>query len=331
MKIALVGQRSGSHIGGSLERAARGLSHEVAFYDTTAAFNSPAVWRHFHWRLRRRPPRLKAFSQAVEQGVLAFRADLLLATGLAPLEARALQALRAAGVECVNYLTDDPWNPAFKADWLFEAIASYDRVYSPRRANLDDLRAINQRDVGYLPFGYDHEIFCPGTARRESFDLVFAGGADPDRLPWFRTLLERGYRIALFGGGWQRHAEFRACAHGLIEPAQLKHVMAAAAAALCIVRRANRDGHAMRSFELPAMRVCMLAEDTAEHRELLGDTVAYFSTPDQLTEQLDLLLGDPQRRDQLAHAAHTRIVSGSNTYVDRLESMLARRPAAVRT
>lgn len=318
-----MGARTGSHIGGSLERAARALGHEVAFHDATSAFDGSAALRHLSWRLRRRAPRLEQFSQQVVQETRMFGADLLIATGLAPLPARAIRELRAAGIECINYLTDDPWNPAFRAPWLLDAVAAYDRVFSPRRSNLDDLRGLGRMQVSYLPFAYDQDLFFPGTAQGGPFELLFAGGADRDRFAMIEAVLERGYRVALFGAGWNRERAFRPHARGLVDPAQLKHAVAAAAVALCIVRRANRDGHAMRTFELPAMRACMLVEDTDEHRTILGETVTYFSSTEQLIEQLDGLLADRFVRDRLAAAAYARITSGGNTYADRLASMLA--------
>ena len=49
---------------------------------------------------------------------------------------------------------------------------------------------------------------------------------------------------------------------------------------LCLVRRAKRDGHVMRSFEIAAVGGCMLAQDTDEHREIFGpegEAVRLFS------------------------------------------------------
>jgi hypothetical protein len=47
----------------------------------------------------------------------------------------------------------------------------------------------------------------------------------------------------------------------------------------CPVRRASRDGHIMRSFEIAAVGGCMLAQDIDEHREIFGsegEAVVYF-------------------------------------------------------
>jgi len=91
------------------------------------------------------------------------------------------------------------------------------------------------------------------------------------------------------------------------------------------VRRSNRDGHCMRTFELPAMRTCMVVEDTEEHREIFGpdgECVTYFQSPEELLAAVRRLLADDEARTRLADACHKRICGGRNTYRDRLVQML---------
>jgi spore maturation protein CgeB len=40
----------------------------------------------------------------------------------------------------VNYLTDDPFNPAHQASWFLDELPEYDRVFSTRHANMSDLQ-----------------------------------------------------------------------------------------------------------------------------------------------------------------------------------------------
>jgi spore maturation protein CgeB len=82
----------------------------------------------------------------------------------------------------------------------------------------------------------------------------------------------------------------------------------------------------MRSFEIAALGGCMLAEDTAEHREIFGPegkAVFYFRSPREAAERTRALLADPTERTRLSAAIRRRIVSrGANTYRDRLLRML---------
>jgi spore maturation protein CgeB len=239
-----------------------------------------------------------------------------------------LLEIGALGVRRVNYLTDDPWNSAFSAKWFFKALPNYDQVFSVRRANLDDLRGLGCRRVEYLPFAYDDGLFGsgpPGAAEQAEFDTVFAGGADRDRVPYIKALLESGLRVALVGDYWDRFVETRGRSLGHLGPGELRNVTRRSKTAICLVRRANRDGHVMRSFEIPAIGTCMLAEDTAEHRELFGnegEAVLYFQTVSEMIEKLNWLLANDQERYRMARTAHAIVRGGAHTYADRLRTML---------
>jgi spore maturation protein CgeB len=162
--------------------------------------------------------------------------------------------------------------------------------------------------------------------------VIFAAAADRDRIPYITALLEGGYRLGLFGVFWDRFPATRGRAGEWLPPERLRPAVAASRTALCLVRRANRDGHVMRTYELAAMRACILAEDTAEHREILGDTVSYFRTPADLSALVAALLPDDAARERSAAAAHARITGGANTYADRLRSILsAIAPALVKS
>jgi spore maturation protein CgeB len=94
---------------------------------------------------------------------------------------------------------------------------------------------------------------------------------------------------------------------------------------LCLVRRANRDGQVMRSYEAAAIGACMLVEDTPEHRELFGEdgqAVVFFRGIDHMLARLWWLLEHATERHRLGAAVRDRISAGNHTYDDRLRSML---------
>jgi spore maturation protein CgeB len=329
--LVLVGNPGQVHVGAHLHAAARQLGLPVTFCDVEAAFGGPAWLGKLTWHLAgHRPPRLRQFSQHVEAACRTTRPEWVLTTGLAPLEAGALRAIGDLGVRRLNFLTDDPFNPVHRAPWFLKALPLYDQVFSPRLANLDDLRRLGCRQVSYVPFAYAPAIHFPESPppddiERFAADVVFVGGADRDRVPVMATVAQAGVRLDLWGGYWQRHAETRAYARGHADPRTVRHAVAGAKVALCLVRRANRDGHAMRSYEVPAMGACMLLEDTPEHRAIFGEdghAVVYFDSTDTLLERLRWLLAHDSERRRLAEAAHHVIVGGQNTYADRLTTML---------
>ena len=329
--LVLVGNPGVVHVGAHLDAAARAFGLGVTFCNAEDAFGGPALLRKLSWRLAgHRPPRLRQFGQQVLAACRSARPEWLLTTGLAPLDATTLRAIGELGVQRLNFLTDDPWNPAHRAAWFLQALPRYDHVFSPRHANLEDLLRLGCREVSYLPFAYAPAIHYPepappDDADRFAADVVFVGGADRDRLPVMAALAQTGLRLDLWGGYWQRHAATRANARGHADPRTVRHAISGAKVALCLVRRANRDGHAMRSYEVPAMGGCMLLEDTPEHRAIFGpdgEAVVYFDSAERMLDRVRWLLSVEPERRRLAAAAHRLIVSGQNTYAHRLSSML---------
>jgi spore maturation protein CgeB len=329
--LVLVGDPGVVHVGAHLDAAARAAGLSVALCDVRAAFDGPAWLRRLSWRVGgHRPPRLRQFSQHVLSMCRAARPEWLLTTGLAPLEPWAVTAIGELGIRRLNYLTDDPCNPAHAANWFLAGLSEYDQVFTPRRANMADLRGLGCREVAYLPFAYAPEVHFPeppteAEASRFAADVVFVGGADRDRVPVMSALARAGFRLGLWGGYWERHPGTRAYARGHADPPTVRRAIGGAKVALCLVRRANRDGHAMRSFEVPAIGACMLVEDTDEHRELFGsdgEAVVYFQTLDEAIDRLRWLLAHESERRRLSAAAHRRVIGGENTYGNRLAVML---------
>jgi spore maturation protein CgeB len=331
-RILIVGNPDPIHMGAHFLQAARASGFTAQILDTRQAYDAFWPLVQWNWRLRgHRPARLGTFSAAVLERCRAFAPDILLATGLAPLDRETLAEIGKGGSIRINFLTDDPWNRAHYAPWFLQSLPFYDYVFTPRRSNIDEIKQIGCHRVDYLPFAYHpelHFVESPENAEeRERFscDIVFVGGADRDRLPFITALLRQRFQVALYGGYWERYPATRPYTRGHTDITSLRKAISAASVSLCLVRRANRDGHVMRSFEIPAMGGCMLTEDTTEHRELFGaegETVVYFSTIDEMLNKLRWLLDHPVERQRLATAAHQRITGGGNTYRDRLLAIL---------
>jgi spore maturation protein CgeB len=328
--LFIVGNKGGTNVGGSLLEAAQRLGFGAHIMETYQAMEAPTWLRRFNWWIRgHRPTWLGKFNKEVLENVSEFRPNVLLATGTVPIQKKTLAEMGKLGVLRLNFLTDDPWNPAHRASWFLETLPLYDHVFSPRRANLNDLSRLGCTKVSYLPFGYDESIFFPeppsNTDHAFESDVVFAGGADRDRVPYFAELSKAGFNVALYGDYWDRYTETRKIWRGYADPCILRKVIGGAKVALCLVRRANRDGNSMRTFEVPAIGACMLIEDTNEHREIFGGekkAVVYFGTIEEMIEKLRWLLEDDKERLRLAQACHRLILGGRHTYKDRLTTML---------
>ena len=332
IRLVIVGATGGSHVGGSFLRAAQQLRVDAILCDTAEAWRMGSIGQKLSWHFRgRRPVALDRFSRRVLETCHRFKATVLLTTGTAPISANLLEECRKIAVRCVNFSTDDPFNPLMRAPWFLRAVQVYDTVFTPRHANMNQLREHGCREVRYLPFGYDPDLFYKTDKSVEmEFDLFFAGHVEASRLEYLSSAISNGLRVRLYGSGWERNRITMPAALGEANIATIRREAAGSKIALCCVRHDNRDGHSMRTFELPAVGACMLVEDTAEHREIFGPEgvrVLYFSSPTQMLGKTRALLAAPAKRTRMRNAVHDWITRGCHTYRDRLKEMLAFAPA----
>jgi spore maturation protein CgeB len=328
LRILIVGASGSSHLGSSLLRAAHRLRVEAKLCDTKSAWRHGTLRQKLFWHFAgRRPIALERFSRAILETCVQFRPDIIVTTGSAPVSARTLRSCRQKGVKCLNFSTDDPFNPRQRAPWLLRALREYDVVFTPRTANQEELRLHGCRQIAYLPFGYDDALFLAeaNVDRKEESDLFFAGTGTGERAPYIRAAVEAGFRVRLHGIYWDRFAGTRGVSRGQADIPTLREAIASCKVALCLVRHENRDGHSMRSFEVPAVGACMVVEDTEEHRQIFGEDgtrVLYFKSAREMVERTRTLLANEILRRSLRDNVHLHITNGANTYADRLASMI---------
>ena len=328
LKIAMVGGSGGTAVGESLAKGARAIGHQVHYFNHAAAAHPNRIIHGLSWRfLDRRMPRMRQFAAHVLSECQRLQVQCLISTGAAPIPVKTILALRSAGIVCMNFSTDDPWNQRVCGSWFRTALAQYDFAFTPRSANFAEFQALNGPKVAQLKFGYDPEFFFVDTqAQQEIYDVAFVGGADQDRCDLLAPLLQSGLQVALFGGYWDSYPETKAFAKGGLNNAGMRALAGQAKVSLCIVRRQNRDGHVMRSLEAAASGECMLVEHTAEHVEIFGEEgacVRYFKSSDDIPRIAKAMIADPDMRAQFKQRVVQRIHQGQHRYQDRLASMLA--------
>ncbi len=329
-KIAILGDFAPFHIGAHFFNAAENLQLHTYTLSTKQAFAGSKLLQKWNWWLNgRRPTQLDNFSKEVYELCHKNQIHYLLTTGIAPINASSLKKIGDLGVKRYNFLTDDPFNKQHYAPWFLHSLPHYDHVFSPRQGNMSDLKEIGVK-TSYLPFAYAPEIHFPESANVEekekySCDVLFIGGADKDRVQYMKPLIEAGFAVALWGGYWDRYAITKPYHRGYADPTTTRKAVSEAKICLGIGRHANRDGHAMRSFEVPAMKGCFLVEKTAEHQNIFGEdkqNVLYFVSIEEMIKNAQWLLDHPQERERLAEHCYQHITQHPHRYKDRLQSML---------
>ncbi len=331
MQLIIVGVDNINHVGKAFLHGAKSLNINSLLIDSNLAYQAPKLIKQLNWHLRGRyPTRLNTFSQEVLTSCINHQPQFLLTTGICPLNVQVLQEIGKLGITKINFLTDDPWNPIHLAPWFFPSLPHYDIIYSPRKDNMQDLEKAGCKNVKYLPFAYNRDLFYPEKpteSEKEQYisDVIFAGGGDSDRVQYISALIKAGMKVHLYGGYWDNYPATKGYSKGFADSQMLRKAIATAKISLCLVRKANRDGNCMRTFEVPAIGGCMLTEYTQEHQEIFGldgENVVYFKTIPEMVEKALWLLDNESERQKLANNAHLLITQGGHTYGDRLKTML---------
>jgi spore maturation protein CgeB len=328
-RLLVVGGEHPTAVGQSLLHAS--LEHsfvDTRYYSSDRAISKVRIWQSILWRLaNKRPGRLNRFNQELRSVAAEHKPNLIISAGNLPMTNETLRSLVVAGAKTYLYSTDDPWNPAHYTSRFQRAIPEYDRVFTTRKANMTEFQNLGVA-VEHLQFGYDPRYFYRVESQAHpSAELFFAGGGDKERVALVSAVLNAGIALHLYGGLWGRWPKTAKAYKGYANPVNLSELISSARVNLCLVRRANRDGTSMRSFELGACGACIVAEDTEEHHELYGsdgEAVRYFKSDEQLIQVTRELLEDEGQREKLSAAAYKTITTGGHKYSDRLRTLIDR-------
>jgi spore maturation protein CgeB len=325
-----VGYFQEEHVGYHFECAARILKIPYSTFEFSQAKSNLSTLNKLAWHFRDRTYwDQKSFQKKIIETAKIARPSHLLVLGTSGVYKETLIALQKLSITTINFLTDDPWNTAHSSTWFHESLPHYDLLLTPRKANISQLNDFSKTRVDYLPFAYNPEVHfeemdISETEQKElESDIMFFGGADSDRIPFIHKLIRHGFKINLFGGYWERDNLTRPFSRGIVPLKTLRKAIKVSKICLNLVRRANRDGHVMRTFEIPAMGGCLLTEKTEEHLAIFGDrSVKMFVTEKDLLQEVETLLSSPELRKQTTLEGRKKILSSKNTYADRLQSIL---------
>jgi spore maturation protein CgeB len=263
------------------------------------------------------------FNRKILEKIKYFDPDLIITTGHNPIIKSTLRKIALMQKSVVHFSTDDPWNKSQKTKWFLESLPSYNTIYTPRKSNIEDFINLGCRHVQYLPFAYDEEIFDTIHKVKQDekdIDVLFVGGGDQDRRLFFNDLINLNIKFLLVGSYWDHYPEFKGKTVGNKSPEEIISLTLRAKINLCLVRKANRDGHVMRTYEMAAIGASMLVEETDEHKELFGEEkemVYYFNSPENAAAKIQMLLDNSSELIRIQEISKNRIV-GSETYSKRL-------------
>ncbi len=332
LRILVVDTKFGYSVGGCFTRAFRRLGHQATFFDQFPFLGGGPSG--LLTRVARRVSRtltVPALNAAILATAAAMRPDLVLVLKGQHLRPTLIKGLKHFARTIAVYHTDDLSNPTPTSQNMRQSLPCWDAVFTPRKIAVSELLGSGARAAEHLPFGYDDELHFPATpaseGRQWSTTVVFIGTWAPERPELLESSAKR-FPFAIWGGGWDRLDGSSSLVAALQERAvygeSLRQIASGAAINVALLRKANRDQHTMRTFEIPACRGFMLAERTDEHRALFEEDAeaVFFEGPAELEAKIDRYLNDETARRRIAAAGHARLLAGRHTYVDRAARML---------
>ena len=326
---------SSAHFLEALEASAARGEHEFRFLDEADFIKSSrSIAGRIADRVAGRPlSGYQRLNRALVENAAAFLPDLILIGKGRWFTPAVIEAARkVSGATLVNWATDDPFNRADNSRELVKSIPLYDLYVCTKKDIMSDVRRAGCANVEYVRFGYKPEVHFPEAPatdeERDRFacDVMFVGGRDAHRVKYFETLVRAmpDVKLLLYGAYWERDRALRPYARGFAVARDYRLAVGGAKIAVNLVRRANRDDHVMRTFEIPACGAFMLTERSSTHEELFREDheAAFFGSPNEFVAKVSSYLGRDQDRAGVAAAGHRKITQGRHTYGDRLAEII---------
>lgn len=336
LKVLIVGNTSKSyHLGSILIRAAKSINIEVSEYTTDISSYAPSMatlWgKAFFKVVGKRPFEWPTFNKKLIVQIEESNPDLVLVTGISPLSKAVFEVCKKLSIPIVNYLTDSPWSRQNSHRFFRKNLHRYTLIFSTKKDLISSLSAVGAGNIVFLPFAYDPTLhhMSPDIPVPEEVsevpDVCLIGGADKNRIGFIKSFLENyDGSLGLYGEYWRKDSKLSLFYKGAVYGTDFRRVVYGCKLNLGIVRRANRDGHSMRSYEIAACGGVGIYENTPEHRELFKNYPDYgfFNSPTDLAEKCNWLLTHPSEREAMRQLAIRAIVKESNTYAARLKTIL---------
>lgn len=287
--------------------------------------------QRFFWRFFRVPLVLLVSRQFVATAC-SFRPDLILVVSGNLISAHALQTVRnETKATLYHFYGEDFFNPLNTTNTLRQSAYFYDHLFTTKSFNLPELAAIGLKQVSFLPHGYRPNCHFPVTiseADRQEYgsDLAFVGTWESERASKLAQLKEFDLRI--WGAAWNKTGKELGLRGAIQNRAvycdEMSRVFNASKINLAFLRKANRDRHTSRTFEIPACGGFQLSERTDEVLGFFEESkeIECFESVVELKDKTRYYLRHEAQRQRIASDGMARVQRSAYSYTDRLQTIL---------
>mgnify|MGYP001293732790 CR=1 FL=1 len=239
----------------------------------------------------------------------------------------------------MQYANDNPFSPgAKKRLWYnyIKGIKFYDIHLSYRNSNILDYKNKNCKNVYVLKSYFDpdkHFEIKKNIPSKYLSDIVFAGHYEDDgRADALELILQKGYKLKLFGGGWNNIYEKLGSKSLLkklypINPASGKkyqYAICGSKIALCFLSKLNNDEYTRRNFEIPAMKKTVLSEYSNELARMFEEDkeIVFFKNNDDMLKKIKFLIQNEKANKKIAIAGFDNVYKNGHDIKSRMKELI---------
>lgn len=245
---------------------------------------------------------------------------------------RAVEVLRRRhDARVFHFHNEDLANRRNTTATLRAAAPAYDHFFTTKTFNVEAWRQRGVEHVSFLPHGYRPNCHFPvpvTEADRSRFGspLAFVGTFERSRAVLLESVVDLGLRI--WGNDWDGRplaAAVRRAVQGRpVFCEEMSRVFNASSICLAFLRKANRDRHTSRTFEIPACGGFQLSERSDEILSFFdeGREIECFADAHELRDKARFYLANEPVRRRIAERGLARLRKSRYSFTDRLEDML---------
>lgn len=292
----------------------------------------PSQWlRRMLWHFFQALP-VSIISRQFVKTTRSFLPDLIIVVSGNLISSMALKTIqKKTSATLFHFYGEDFFNPLNTTRTLRQAAYNYDHLFTTKTFNLPEMAEIGLHNVSFVPHGYRPNCHFPVTisyTERQEYgsDLSFVGTWEAERAAILAQLM--GFDLRIWGASWQK-ADKKLGLRNVIQNRavycqDLSRVFNASKINLAFLRKANRDRHTSRTFEIPACGGFQLSERTDEVLSFFeeGKEIECFESLEELKDKARYYLKNEAKRQRIVLAGLERVRSNSYSYVDRLQTLL---------
>ena len=292
---------------------------EVIRYRLDARIERAGSWLHFAYRKAKKtnpeipkPSKADVLYQAssdVLAMALRHQVDCVLVVSAMCLHPDIIILMKRAGLRVTVLFTETPYDIAQE----LKIAKLVDGCWTNERSAVDTFKAVNPCTT-YLPHGWHpgrHFVSARSISNDiPQHDVVFVGSGFSERIAWFNAIDWTGIDLGLYGTwkGLGLNAQLRACIKGnQVDNQMASALYRRAKIGLNLYRRSmgfgrkapqieRADSLSPRAYELAACGAFHISDDRAEVREVFGDLVPTFRTPNEAADLIRHWLKDDEAR-----------------------------------